>query len=237
MGRSILGRCQCRACRRGFMRWLESLGRHRAAGGDLWLLTLNGSALAGPLRILAGEPVRMVPPLDAARLGIVELEFPASITITCHPLPAGDNWLNAPQRAVVLRLPRAEPLTVAQLSAHGIDLRALPPATPCDDGDGYREGRHPGVHLHVHVPRRRGGRISDRHEAIVTLKETLPVPADDEVRVLALVAPRLAAGQRRYGRLSLRTDHRDWHTEAIEECADGLAYLAAALVRVEGQRG
>ena len=78
---------------------------------------------------------------------------------------------------------------------------------------------------------------SDRYEAIVTLQDTLPVLADDEVRVLALVATRLAAGQRRYGRLSLRTDHRDWHTEAIEECADGLAYLAAALVRVEGQRG
>lgn len=236
MGRSLLGRCQCRACRRGYIRWLESLGRHRAAGGDLWLLILNGLVLAEPLRIVTSEPVRTVAALNAARLGIVELEFPASITITCHPLPAGDNWLNAHQRAAVLRLPRNEPLTVAQLSAHGIDLRALPSATSCDDGDGYREGRHPGVHLHVHVPRRRGGR-SDRYEAIVTLQDTLPVLADDEVRVLALVATRLAAGQRRYGRLSLRTDHRDWHTEAIEECADGLAYLAAALVRVEGQRG
>src|SRR5262245_29123480 len=167
----------------------------------------------------------------------IRFEFRASITITCHPLPAGDNWLNAHQRAAVLTLPRDEPLTAAQLSAHGIDLRALPSPASCDDGDGYREGRHPGVQLHVRVPCRRGGRMADRHEAIVTLQETLPALGDEEVCVLAQVATRLAAGQRRYGRLSLRTDRRDWHTEAIEECADGLAYLAAALVRVEGQRG
>src|SRR5262245_18413975 len=102
MGRSLLGRCQCRACRRGYMRWLESLGHHRAAGGDLWMLILNGSALAGPLRIVTSEPVRSIGALNAAGLGIVELKFPASITITCHPLPAGDNWLNAHQRAAVL---------------------------------------------------------------------------------------------------------------------------------------
>ena len=225
MKHSVLGRCQCRTCRRGYMRWLESLGRHRAAGGDLWLI-LTGSALAEPVRIVTSEPVRTIGALHAARLGTVELKFPASITITCHPLPAGDNWLNAHQRAVVLTLPRDEPLTVTQLSAHGIDLRALPSPASCDDGDGYRECRHSGVHLHVLVPCRRGGRMADRDEAIVTLQETLPVLADDEVRVLALVATRLAAGQRRYGRLSLRTDRRDWHTEAIEECADGLAYLA-----------
>ena len=39
------------------------------------------------------------------------------------------------------------------------------------------------------------------------------------------------------GRSFLDTDRRDRRAEAIEECADGLAYLAAALVRVEGQRG
>jgi hypothetical protein len=35
----------------------------------------------------------------------------------------------------------------------------------------------------------------------------------------------------------LDTDRRDWRAEAIEQCADGLAYLAAGLVLVEGQRG
>src|SRR5262245_10692024 len=206
MGRSLLGRCQCRACRRGFMRCLESLGRHRAAGGDLWLLILNGSALIEPLRIVTSEPVRTIVALNAARLGIVELKLPANITITCHPLPAGDNWLNARQRAAVLALPRDKPLTAGQLDANAIDVRALPSPASCDDSDGYRECRHAGVYLHVLVPCRRGGQKADRHEAIVNLQETLPVLGDDEVCVLALVATRLAAGQRRYGRLSLQAD-------------------------------
>jgi hypothetical protein len=53
----------------------------------------------------------------------------------------------------------------------------------------------------------------------------------DEAAVLALVAERLASGRRVYGELHPATDPRSFEREALEECADGLVYVAAALVR------
>ena len=53
----------------------------------------------------------------------------------------------------------------------------------------------------------------------------------DEGAVLALVAERLAMGRRMYGELHPATDPRDFAREALEEAADGLVYVAAALVR------
>lgn len=53
----------------------------------------------------------------------------------------------------------------------------------------------------------------------------------DELRVLVLIAERLAAGQRTYGRLDLAADARDWRREALEEAADGLVYVACGLVK------
>jgi len=55
--------------------------------------------------------------------------------------------------------------------------------------------------------------------------------ADDEVRVLLVVATRAWAGQARYGCLALGRDRRDFRGEALEEVADALFYLAAALAR------
>lgn len=53
----------------------------------------------------------------------------------------------------------------------------------------------------------------------------------DEAAVLALVAERLAMGRRTYGELRPATDSRRFEREALEEAADGLVYVAAALVR------
>jgi hypothetical protein len=53
----------------------------------------------------------------------------------------------------------------------------------------------------------------------------------DEAAVLALVAERLAMGRRAYGELRPATDPRSFEREALEEAADGLVYVAAALVR------
>jgi hypothetical protein len=53
----------------------------------------------------------------------------------------------------------------------------------------------------------------------------------DELRLLVLVAERLAAGRRRYGSLDIEGDARDFRNEALEEAADGLAYVACALIR------
>ncbi len=53
----------------------------------------------------------------------------------------------------------------------------------------------------------------------------------DELRVLVLVAERLRIGQRRYGRLDVATDRRDWHAEAGDEVADASVYAACGLLR------
>ena len=61
---------------------------------------------------------------------------------------------------------------------------------------------------------------------------SLEVLGNDETEVLALVAERLAGpGRRTYGELHPATDRRDFAREALEEAADGLVYVAAALVR------
>lgn len=54
---------------------------------------------------------------------------------------------------------------------------------------------------------------------------------EDELEVLTLVAERLLHGQRHYGLFRLATDQRDFHQEALEECADGLVYAAAGIIR------
>ena len=52
----------------------------------------------------------------------------------------------------------------------------------------------------------------------------------DEIKVLTVLARRLLAGQRHYGRLDVRTDGRDWRRERAEELADALVYGAIAEV-------
>lgn len=49
---------------------------------------------------------------------------------------------------------------------------------------------------------------------------------DDEQRVLVVLARRLLEGQRRYGRLSLAKDKRDWRAERSLEVQDLLIYSA-----------
>lgn len=59
----------------------------------------------------------------------------------------------------------------------------------------------------------------------------------DEAEVLAIVAERLVMGRQVYGELHPATDPRDFAREALEEAADGLVYVAAALVRAGIPRG
>lgn len=60
---------------------------------------------------------------------------------------------------------------------------------------------------------------------------------DDEVRVLLVLARRLLAGQRTYGRLDVAHDGRDWRRERAEELADALVYGAIAEVAATLGRG
>jgi len=55
----------------------------------------------------------------------------------------------------------------------------------------------------------------------------------DAQEVLALIAERLVKGRKVYGDLVLDKDERDHPHEALEEAADGLVYVAAALVKAE----
>jgi hypothetical protein len=54
--------------------------------------------------------------------------------------------------------------------------------------------------------------------------------AEQERAVLLVLARRLLAGQKAYGRLNLAKDARDWRKERADELADALVYGAIAEV-------
>jgi hypothetical protein len=53
----------------------------------------------------------------------------------------------------------------------------------------------------------------------------------DELKVFLLLATRMRDGQARYGHLDVRRDRRNFTRETLEEVADGLFYIGAALLR------
>ena len=59
---------------------------------------------------------------------------------------------------------------------------------------------------------------------------------DDELRVLSLIAERLAQGRATYGPLDIGGDYRDWRVELGYEAADALVYAAAEALRRAPQR-
>jgi len=72
-----------------------------------------------------------------------------------------------------------------------------------------------------------------------TLSELFATAAslgDDELEVLTLIAERIAAGRDVYGELAINTDRRAYVRECLEEAADGLVYVAAALIRAKRGR-
>ena len=67
-----------------------------------------------------------------------------------------------------------------------------------------------------------------------SLRATCAELGDDELRVVLLVAKRLAMGRKAYGPLDIKGDARDWQHEASEEALDCAVYLAAETLRREG---
>lgn len=55
--------------------------------------------------------------------------------------------------------------------------------------------------------------------------------ADDELKVLLLLAVRVRQGRAQYGHLNVRGDRRNFQCETLEEVLDGLFYLGAGLLR------
>ncbi|MCK6553322.1 hypothetical protein L6Q96_01850 [Candidatus Binatia bacterium] len=69
--------------------------------------------------------------------------------------------------------------------------------------------------------------MTDRDALMATASELGP----DELRVLRLLAARLALGRRQYGALDLDRDTRDFGVEAVAEAADLAIYLGMMLCR------
>lgn len=72
-----------------------------------------------------------------------------------------------------------------------------------------------------------------REAALAILARRL---GDDELELVTLVAARARVGQRRYGRLVLAHDRRDFAVEMIEEAVDAIWYGAAVLIRLLRRR-
>ena len=66
-----------------------------------------------------------------------------------------------------------------------------------------------------------------------TMREAYAILNADEREVLDLVAHRVARlGRASYGAIRLATDPRDWTLEALNECLDGIFYVAARLAGI-----
>ncbi len=75
------------------------------------------------------------------------------------------------------------------------------------------------------------GTDADAREPLeAALDETCEQLGDEELHVLVVLARRLLAGQRAYGRLDLANDRRDFRRERAEELADAMVYDAVAEV-------
>lgn len=83
----------------------------------------------------------------------------------------------------------------------------------------------------------REGEAADRFRLYARLEHAVAALGADELHVLVLLAERAVAGRAAYGPLDVATDHRVFHLESLEEVTDGLFYLGAALVRLEGRGG
>ena len=69
--------------------------------------------------------------------------------------------------------------------------------------------------------------VADARESLeAALDATCEQLGDEELRVLVVLARRLLAGQRAYGRLDLANDRRDFRRERAEELADAMVYDA-----------
>jgi hypothetical protein len=76
-------------------------------------------------------------------------------------------------------------------------------------------------------PRDRAAKLeAGRLSPVVQVVHVLAELGDEERAVLLVLARRLLAGQRAYGRLKLARDPRDFRRERAEELADAMVYTA-----------
>jgi hypothetical protein len=92
-------------------------------GATLFQFVLGGPALAEPLLIITNDPVQCAAALDAGTIVVPKRGPELPMTIAVTPLPPVGPWRDADQLTKVQALPRNEPLTAAQLRAHGVRLR------------------------------------------------------------------------------------------------------------------
>lgn len=70
----------------------------------------------------------------------------------------------------------------------------------------------------------------NRQESIRTIGINLHSLGEIELEILALIAGRLAMGQKQYGAFQ-RDDSRDWRKETLAEVLDAMVYSARELVK------
>lgn len=78
---------------------------------------------------------------------------------------------------------------------------------------------------------------ADRFRLYARLERVVAQLNADELHVLVLLGERAVQGRGVYGALEVAADRRVFHLESLEEITDGLFYLGAALVRLEGRGG
>ncbi len=59
---------------------------------------------------------------------------------------------------------------------------------------------------------------------------------DEEKAIIRLLVERISAGQKRYGKINIKADKRDFITETVEETLDALFYISAALIRLQSNQ-
>jgi len=73
---------------------------------------------------------------------------------------------------------------------------------------------------------------SYERELIGECSEHIAKLGTDELEVIRLLLRRTRQGQRQYGELEISTDGRNWVVQTLEECIDGLFYMAVQLIKV-----
>jgi len=120
------GRCVCPTCEQNRAVWLARIAEDRLKGATLWQIVLIGPALAEPLLLITADPERCADAVSGGRINVPKPWPKRPMFIGFKPFPPEQEWRDDSELAPMQTLPRDQPLTAAQLRAHGVRLRMLP---------------------------------------------------------------------------------------------------------------
>jgi hypothetical protein len=192
-------------------------GRYESAPDLEPVVLPSGVRLLAEVKTRSALPALVTKALDQAAGYAAPGDVPAAVLSAT----GGEPVIVLPLRAF-RRIAGLEPTPAAPLfDRTGSRAADVDPGRAIGTSDGppvHRDPkRDPGP-----TSREHGTRPNDTPDLASTLRDLGP----DERRVVAHLAARLLEGQRRYGRLSLALDARDWKAERAEEISDLLVYTA-----------